>query len=565
MDEWYCRMAGQDFGPMPFAQLYQAAAAGQLPADAWVRFGPQDWIPITSMPQLAGFFQRTPVPAGIGTHVVRRERGNSGASSTSVNIAAHEMTPPQVAVPPGQALPPQGYAVPPQGVAVPPPQGMAVPPPRVSVAPVPVGSAMPAIQPAAGKRPAPAKASPPPPGSQHEETHTKKKKSNPLIPVLALGGVALGLVLVLVVVFVGMGGKKKKPADNDVAAATEPETPIVDSNPGGDSNPPTEEPADNNPTPEKPTKPVPTTSVATTSPEKAPAGDANQAKELALFQKQANWRDPRSVTSLSSKKLKIEFVQAWLAADARGTRVSAANVASETPAGEVPAADPATEAPAEGENGAAPGAASSEPSFVFVQFKITNPGPAPLVYNSWNGPSTDNRALLASDGTALVDFVPPSATGSVTRTTGTVTLAPKQSMTETIVFAAPAGSYGRLQLLLPQTALPILGKGYLGWELHPDLLTAASTELPGAVPPAGERPGASPEPMPEKPAVNNGGQPGSVDDLKRSLEGKDPVMDKPPAKPGPPSVKDLDKQFQEMEETQKKKKDEPAPPPVASP
>src|SRR6476469_9014953 len=103
MDEWYCRMGGQDFGPMPFSQLYQAASAGQLPADAWVRFGPQDWIPITSMPQLAGFFQAAPVPAsGMGTHVVRRERGGS---SSSVNVAVGQVTPPQVPPPRGQVVP----------------------------------------------------------------------------------------------------------------------------------------------------------------------------------------------------------------------------------------------------------------------------------------------------------------------------------------------------------------------------------------------------------------------------------------------------------------------------
>jgi len=545
---------------MPFSQLFQAASAGQLPADAWVRFGPQDWTPITSMPQLAGFFQRASVPAGgMGTHVVRRERGGSGGSSTSVNIAAAQVTPQQVAPPPkGQVVAARSQAVAPQGVAVPPP---------VPVGSVPVGSPVPAIQPVVAKRPTSAKlsakVSPPPPGSHHDDVPKKKKKGNPLIPVFVLGGTALGLVLVMIVVFVGFSGKKKKkPVDEDSIAAVTPPPSKSESNPS-ESNPPAtaaeSNPAESNPPPEKTNKKNETTptSVAT-SPEKTTAHDnGNKAKELALFQKQSNWRDPRRVSSLSSKKMKIEFVQAWLASDAQGKRVHAAageGTSAEAPAAETPAADAPGDTPA-----AVPGDAS----YFFVQFKITNPGTAPLAYTSWNGPSTDTLAMLASDGTELVNFVPPSATKSVTRTTGTVTLAPQQSVMDTIVFAAPTGSFSRLQLLLPQSALPMLGKGYLGWELDQDYLAATSSETPAANAPAGQRPAVKPEPEADMPAVTNGGQPGSADELKRSLEGKpDPVMDKPTVKPGPPSIKDLDQQFKEAEEMEKKKKEPPAPAPA---
>jgi hypothetical protein len=574
MDEWYCRMGGQDFGPMPFSQLYQAASAGQLPADAWVRFGPQDWIPITSMPQLAGFFQRAPVPAGgMGTHVVRRERGGS---STSVNIAANQVTPQQIPPPQGQVVLPQGQAVAPQGYAPPvAPQGVAVAPPPASVGSVPTGSAVPAIQPVVSKRPVPAKgsakASPPPPGSHHDDLPKKKKKGNPLIPIYALGGTALGLVLVMVVVFVGFGGKKKKPVDeNSVAAVTPPATPAGESNPS-EANPPVNttesNPAESNP-PTKKNDSAKPTPVATTTTEKPPANESGkQAKELALFQKQSNWRDPRRVASLSvSKKFKIEFVQAWLASDANGKRVhlAAGGAPSEAaPATEVPATDAPGDTP--DSSASSPAAGAEDASYLFVQFKITNSGAAPLAYTSWNGPSADTLAMLASDGSELVNFVPPSETKGVNRSTGTVTLAPQQSVVDTIVFAAP-GSFSRLQLLLPQSALPMLDKkGYVGWELDQDYLAAASVEAPVATPPGGERPAVSPEPREDMPAAVNGGQPNSVDDLKRSLEGKpDPVMDKPAVKPGPPSIKDLDKQFQEAEEMEKKKKDGavPAPPAV---
>jgi hypothetical protein len=131
-----------------------------------------------------------------------------------------------------------------------------------------------------------------------------------------------------------------------------------------------------------------------------------------------------------------------------------------------------------------------------------------------------------------------------------------------LVFAAPPDSFNSLQLLLPQTALPQLGKGYIGWELPQEYLAAVD---PAAVPPptnVAETPtDPAIEPAEEMPArVTNGGQPGSVDDLKKSLEG--PPEPKPMPKPGPPSIKDLDKQFQEMEEGEKKKKEGAAPMPA---
>src|SRR5262249_34091943 len=123
-------------------------------------------------------------------------------------------------------------------------------------------------------------------------------------------------------------------------------------------------------------------------------------------------------------------------------------------------------------------------AYVFVQFKLTNPGDQPLKYNSWNGPGKETLPLLASDGTELVPFVPPAETTGIARKTGTVMLAPQQSLVETLVFAAPPEQFTKLQLLLPQkTALPILGEGYLGWELTPDYFAAvASGTTPSPAP-----------------------------------------------------------------------------------
>ncbi len=544
---------------MPFQQLFQAASAGQIPPDAWVRFGPQDWIPVTAMPQLAGFFQRAPVPTG-GTHVTRRGGGSSSVNISASDVIGHhpQTAPVQPAAPRGPAVVPHVTPVAVPG-SIPIPTGRPVSPVRPVVSSPPVVAVTPIVTRSAKT------ATPAPPASQTAHPPRGKKKNSPLLPLILMGGAVAGLLLVMLVVFLMGGGSKKKASDDNIVAANEgpnDEIPAADSD--VEISPPLP------PSPSEPREtPVAlsaetkgTSSNQTPTPPVSTSGKAASSASVALFTQHTNWRDPRR--ALKNKLMRLEVVQAWFAMDAKGGRLPSdskqtlpAAAATEPQVGEESNESSDVSESIEKVDGAVP-------KYVFVQIKITNPGTTPLSYRSWNGPQSESTGMLAGADGVPVALISAEETVGIQRGSGTVIIAPQQDFLDTIIFEAPAAENTALKLLLPQSALPLLGPGYIGYEITSEFLGSGTTTT--TAPPAtagGSNPVMEPnstgripipgltdgvtalptEPPPAAPDKNmpaENGEPAAVPAGEKMPE---PVPEKPKSPAEPPSIKELDEMF----------------------
>jgi hypothetical protein len=83
--------------------------------------------------------------------------------------------------------------------------------------------------------------------------------------------------------------------------------------------------------------------------------------------------------------------------------------------------------------------------------ELTNTAKGPRSYTSWNS-TAGTSVVLADAGGQPLPLVPPSATPAVIRL-GSVEIPPGQSVTDTLVFHAPAGPVDAFKLALAKSAL----------------------------------------------------------------------------------------------------------------
>ncbi|MDX1944785.1 MAG: hypothetical protein SFU86_05200 [Pirellulaceae bacterium] len=398
----------------------------------------------------------------------------------------------------------------------------------------------------------------------------KKSNSN----LLLVGGLG-GLCAAVAIVGIGIAVWKLSGSPDEVADETgDSQTELVVASGATDVNPVDIDPMDTNPVAEANPAPAAAPKSGGEARPAAPAsGPAAGEKVLAA---QTKWSNILKVTGITLNSVKLSITSAWLASDAAGTRVNpvvpgaapaAAPAASAAPgsSGEGSALEPATAdtassepAPAENATDAPLTSSTPEPAalpakYVFVEVKITNGSPVPKKYASWNGRSAD-EVVLADQANRVLAFVPPAATPGVQRQ-GVVQLAPGQTITDVLVFAAPEQPVEMLKLALVKTALADAAKGqHWGFEIPLEALFPKPVE---AAKPAAPVFAEGPRP----PASTNGGQPGSISELNATIKGPDrspdalpPVTAPSPAAPmpdpnapkKPPSIEELNKQFEEL-------------------
>lgn len=438
--------------------------------------------------------------------------------------------------------------------------------------------------------------------SGEDETRPRKKGSNSLLLVSLLGGACVAIAVVGGVLVYMRSSAVEEEA---IAAAAKDDVPLAadgESNAGEATNPASNPEAnpvassEANPTLAVVGAPAATTSAAGSASSGASASNAAAAKEsaeqLLRIKKIADWSPLHLPHMFTSKSARITITNAWLAADEGGRRVAVKAVASPTmtaaitPAGAPDAniaadvapaalatsaeAPPAAPAIAEAmkptvasTDKASPGKALAlaEPAkYLFVEVKIANTSPKVLKYRGWNA-ATDVGAILATSD-AVLPLAPRAATPSSQRQ-GEVDLAPGQTISDVLVFAAPADSAEPLRLALPQASLFANSKGFCAVEIPRQLLLSEPpptvNNLAGGVDPVMGTP---------RPST---GEPLSGADLRKKIEADTAMLEQesapakgvaqpaagpaamPAAAPAaegmkkedkPPSIAELNKQFE---------------------
>jgi hypothetical protein len=184
---------------------------------------------------------------------------------------------------------------------------------------------------------------------------------------------------------------------------------------------------------------------------------------------------------------------------------------------------------------------------VFVEVKITNGGPVPKKYASWNG-AKPTDAVLADHANRLLAPVSASATPEVARH-DVVQISPGQTVTDVLVFAAPSGPIESLKLALAKTAISDITKGHWAFEIPLEALFPKPK--PGAVPGSGAEPvAANREPLPA-----GGDAPPPIIETAPAVPQPapaTPVPAEPPKKPDrPPTIEELNRQFEELDKQKK--------------
>ncbi|HZN32224.1 MAG TPA: hypothetical protein VFB80_00345, partial [Pirellulaceae bacterium] len=233
-------------------------------------------------------------------------------------------------------------------------------------------------------------------------------------------------------------------------------------------------------------------------------------------------------------KMQLQVGSVWLAVDATGKRIeppAPAEPAAAAESGDAAGGAAPPEEAAPPADAAAPAAPAVPAKFVFVELRVTNGDTVPHSYASWNS-LAGTSAILADGNGQPLEFVPPAATPGVTRH-NLVELAPGQTVTDVLVFAAPQGPPGKLKLALANTALlgnvKSSGSTHLGLEIPPDYLlnppettvgieAGAAPAPPAAAAPAAE--GDAPPPLANAPPAKprDPSAPPTLDDFTKDLE-----------------------------------------------
>jgi hypothetical protein len=242
------------------------------------------------------------------------------------------------------------------------------------------------------------------------------------------------------------------------------------------------------------------------------------------------WKDTSSIKSVTSGNLKIMIAGVWYGGQSAG-------------ASPPPAAEESGDKPDEPEAKLA--ATAAKPRYVYVEVSLENTkGPGVVSYKSWNGagkkPEETSAVLLDSEEQVckLVsrEQVPDAGRRQVEE------LAMGKSLTDVLVFEAPAGDFDFIRVGLPYAAIGRTGA--LGFQIPRDHIALEKGAL-AAKSPAAPAGGAA-----IKPAVGVTGRP------VETIEGVINVP--PPKKPidpdAPPSIKDLERDIQNAKKQEAEKK-----------
>ncbi|HUE71818.1 MAG TPA: hypothetical protein VMP01_13110, partial [Pirellulaceae bacterium] len=170
--------------------------------------------------------------------------------------------------------------------------------------------------------------------------------------------------------------------------------------------------------------------------------------------------------------------------------------------------------------------------FVCVEVTIRNKSRSPLVYKGWNS-FGDNGAILADENDQVLPLVPVEKTPDLTRLTRT-SVPGGGSVTELLVFAAPASEEEVLHLVLPYSVFySNVRPPHRALELTPDMMgvdLAVGSQPTGpepaeaAEPPDAAEADSAPAASADKPKAKEPSQPKSLRDMINSEPG-------PPARP----------------------------------
>jgi hypothetical protein len=323
-----------------------------------------------------------------------------------------------------------------------------------------------------------------------------RKKGSPLVLVGVLGGAALAVAIVGIGL-VAWTWSQSPVTETDGLAATEPAGEFEDAEAGSAAN----------------SKGNQGSSAVKLTDRAATSGQSAAAAKKVLAA-QARWGNvERYSIKINDVHLKVTGV--WLAADESGTWV-------EPKLPDAPASAPAADS-------AAPG------KFLFVEVRLFNGGGVPRKFRSWNA-SDSLAAVMADDEGDVLTPVPAAQTPGVPRLSS-LRLLPNQAVNDTLVFEAPDDPFETLRLAISRSALAESMRGYIAFEVPVDVLFRKRDQA------AADEPMLAADPSPPPGEVAGGTA------LAGAGGGGDAKM---PAKTGkPPSVADLNKQFEELDKATK--------------
>jgi hypothetical protein len=539
-DQWYCGVDGQQYGPYSWEQLRLMASEGRIVPETYIRREiDKQWRPATQIPGLLA--RKKPA----GKKPAARPAGGQAGQSDSQSLAAVGASPTTssagtatVSVAPKPSVKAVQVAAP---LAAPTMQPAAAIPVGLAVAPgvSPTLVAVVAVNPAGPSTAEPLgfainAAAPAKPASDADDDLTPTRKKSPLVLISVLGGAVLA-VGVVGIALVAWNWSQPSGPDTDGVAAVDPageaanETASEPSPGAAESNPGERNPAA-----------IASAAIASAS---APRGNQSTApastsavrlsgKSLAEAQRilggQTRWGSIETY-SIKINDVHVKVTGAWLASDATGKFVQP----------QLPDAAPAKAA-----------ASAEAGKYVFVEVRLHNGGKVPRKFRSWNAAEALAAVLADEQGNVLAP-VPASATPGVTRLSSQ-RLLPDQTVTDTLVFHAPDGTFESLRLALAQSAIAETSKRHIAFAVPVEVMFKKAQEqqaLGGGPVSASRGPladsGESPAPViaekepdvaPPKPAAPPAHKP---------EDGKPQVAKPQVAKP--PSKEELNRQFEEFD------------------
>lgn len=475
VDNWFCKVGDRQFGPLPMQRIKFMAARGQIDGASLVRCGATGaWLPASQFPGILP-------PASNGAR----------ASPLAPPPAALKTPPPL----PGAARQASSVSAEPEA----PPIAVPLPAPPVASAPPVVASAL-------------------PPSSEPAPPLDAAQGPSSALLLTIVGGAAA--VVLLAVGVVGAVVYWQYLTTPSVATRLDSDS---DNRPS-EANPDEAEPdaVDNKPEP-----------VIFLTDEEA-------------VQSIDEWRKTsiRIVSKNSEPKFSLQILGASLGADL---------VPHEPPVATAPVAKPVrdqvldlkelgvtrrrTDArgrilddvepsqPSSAAPSSAAGSASADapPKYVFVQLQLVNlDHEQELNYSGWNSetpPPDRPRAVLVDSAGCSCRLLSVSEAPAPGRLSS-VNIAAHESVTDLLVFAAPAEPYDYVRLVLPWSTIG--GKGYVGYEISRAELSSPRGRLVGTA----ELP---------SDAIERG-----IEELDQSAAGAGATQDAPPIN-RPPSIEEINR------------------------
>lgn len=489
--QFYCRTPQGEFGPYSSAELNQFCREQRLLPEHHVRQGAEGrWVLAGQIP---GLFP-------------------TGAPPAQPTVAQ----PPVAVATPVSVTPVSPTSAVPMGVAVGSvPAGVPVAPVYASPVAAPaVPAGFPVIvtsQPAA-----------PQPGSEQKPVRRSKDQTALYVTV----GLAVCLVLLVGVgAAYGLGLFNFKSSQKVIAASDE-----GSQEESADTDSESEPDADKDAGTERKSQAPPPKSEPPAKPDQQ--GKPTKAQEKIIYEVTANrgWLDTSSVKSVTSGSVKIMIAAAWFSGEP----------ASNSPA---PSKDSS-------EDEAASPKASPKPRYVCIEVSLENAkGPGVVGYKSWNGagkkPEETTALLLDSEGRICPLVSREKAPEAGRRRVEELALG--QTISDVLVFEAPAGDFDYLRIALPYAALGRTGA--VGFHVPRDKVALKKADLAAAAP-------SSPKPAAggAKPAAGGAGEQPETIDERASLN--KPDTKKPADSDAPPSPKELEKQIQDAKKLEAQRKAE---------